>query len=199
MSQNKEELVDNEIIEEIDEIEKEENKSGYSLVATFNKEKYNKLLKLNMEKPEYGIIHRFRDMFKRKRIILHEYYEQEKAVTITQAEGNIRFSLINKRSIDLALRKIKNESTKEKIQYIYLAEIQILIKSLFKEGIDSPIVLSLHDQRFTDPSIGHLGTIEGNLCYTKLLFTCHPRYCVHIKDKNIDETLSLHFKLLRKN
>ena len=54
MSQNKEELVDNEIIEEIDEIEKEENKSGYSLVATFNKEKYNKLLKLNMEKPEYG-------------------------------------------------------------------------------------------------------------------------------------------------
>ena len=199
MSQNKEELVDNEIIEEIDEIEKEENKSGYSLVATFNKEKYNKLLKLNMEKPEYGIIHRFRDMFKRKRIILHEYYEQEKAVTITQAEGNIRFSLINKRSIDLALRKIKNESTKEKIQYIYLAEIQILIKSLFKEGIDSPIVLSLHDQRFTDPSIGHLGTIEGNLCYTKLLFICHPRYCVHIKDKNIDETLSLHFKLLKKN
>ena len=199
MSQNKEELVDNEIIEEIDEIEKEENKSGYSLVATFNKEKYNKLLKLNMEKPEYGIIHRFRDMFKRKRIILHEYYEQEKAVTITQAEWNIRFSLINKRSIDLALRKIKNESTKEKIQYIYLAEIQILIKSLFKEGIDSPIVLSLHDQRFTDPSIGHLGTIEGNLCYTKLLFTCHPRYCVHIKDKNIDETLSLHFKLLKKN
>ena len=145
------------------------------------------------------LIHRFRDMFKRKRIILHEYYEQEKAVTITQAEGNIRFSLINKRSIDLALRKIKNESTKEKIQYIYLAEIQILIKSLFKEGIDSPIVLSLHDQRFTDPSIGHLGTIEGNLCYTKLLFTCHPRYCVHIKDKNIDETLSLHFKLLKKN
>ena len=199
MSQNKDEIIENERIEEIEEIEKEENKSGYSLVATFNNEKYNKLLKINMEKPEYGIIHKLRDMFKRKRIVLHEYYEQEKVVTITQAEGNIRFSLINKRSIDLALRKIKNESTKEKIQYVYLAEIQILIKSLFKEGIDSPIVLSLHDQRFNDPSTGHLGTIEGNLCYTKLLFTCHPRYCVHIKDKNIDETLSLHFKLLKRN
>ena len=199
MNPNREEIMGNENVEEIEEIEKEENKSGYSLVATFNKEKYNKLLKLNMEKPEYGILHRFRDLFKRKRIILHEYYEQEKAVTITQVEGNIRFSLLNKRSIDLALRKIKSESTKEKIQYVYLAKIQILIKSLFKEGIDSPIVISLHDQRFTDPSIGHLGTIEGNLCYTKLLFTCHPRYCVHIKDKNIDETLSLHFKLLKKN
>ena len=88
---------------------------------------------------------------------------------------------------------------KKKIQYVYLAEIQILIKSLFKKGIDSPIVLLLHDQRFTDPNIGYLGTIEGNLCYTKLLFTCHPRYCVHINDKNIDETLSLHFKLLKKN
>ena len=191
--------LDKEGLSEKEEIEKEENKNGYSLVATFNKEKYNKLLKLNMEKPEYGIIHKFRDMFKRNGIILHEYYEQEKAITITQAEGNIRFSLINKRSIELALRKIKSESTKEKIQYAYLAEIQILIKYLFKEGIDSPIVLSLHDQRFIDPSIGHLGTIEGNLCYTKLLFTCHPRYCVHIKDKNIDETLSLHLKLLKKN
>ena len=82
MSQNKEEIIEKEEIQ-IEKLEKEENKSGYSLVATFNKEKYNKLLKLNMEKPEYGIIHRFRDMFKRKRIILHEYYEQEKAVTIT--------------------------------------------------------------------------------------------------------------------
>lgn len=63
MNQNKEEMMEN---EKIEEIEKEENKSGYSLVATFNKEKYKKLLKLNMEKPEYGIIHRFRDMFKRK-------------------------------------------------------------------------------------------------------------------------------------
>ena len=113
MDHNKE-IMENEKIEEIEEIEKEENKSGYSLVVTFNKEKYNKLLKLNMEKPEYVLIHRFRDIFKRKRIILHEYYEQEKAVTITQVEGNIRFSLINKRSIGLALKKIKNESTKEK-------------------------------------------------------------------------------------
>ena len=66
MSQNKEEVIEKEDKEEIEEIEKKENKSGYSLVATFNKEKYKKLLKLNMEKPEYGIIHRFRDMFKRK-------------------------------------------------------------------------------------------------------------------------------------
>ena len=79
-------------------------------------------------------------MFKRKKIVLHEYYEKEKAVTITQAEGNIMFSLINKRTIDLALRKIKNESTREKIQYVYLAEIQILVKSLFQKRIDSSIV-----------------------------------------------------------
>ena len=67
MSQNKEDkIIEVEDKEEIDEIEREENKSGYSLVATFNKEKYNKLLKINMEKPEYGIIHRLRDIFKRK-------------------------------------------------------------------------------------------------------------------------------------
>ena len=69
MNKNKEEIIEKE------EIEIEENKSGHSLVATFNKEKYNKLLKINMEKPEYGIIHRLRDIFKRKRIVLHEYYE----------------------------------------------------------------------------------------------------------------------------
>ena len=161
MNLNKEkESTEIEKIEEIEEIEKEENKIGYGLVVIFNKEKYNKLLKINMEKPEYEIIYKLREMFKRKRIVLHEYYEQEKIVTVIQAERNIRFSLINKRSIDLALRKIKNELTKEKIQYVYLPEIHILVKSLFKEGIDSLILLPLHDQRFNNPNIGHLGHYE---------------------------------------
>ena len=34
------------------------------------------------------------------------------------------------------------------IKYVHVQGIQIVVKACFKEGINSPIILSLHDQRF---------------------------------------------------
>ena len=79
-----------------------------------------------------------------------------------------------------------------------LSGIQILFKSLFKEGIDSLIVISLFDERFFNIKDAHLATIEGNLAYKKLLFTCYPSYSISLKDKNFNDALSLHFELLNK-
>jgi len=72
-----------------------------------------------------------------------------------------------------------------------------MFKSLFREGIDSPLTVSLHDGRIINLEDSHLGTIEGNLVYKKLIFTCYPKYCVSLKDKNFNEVLRLHFKLHR--
>lgn len=47
-----------------------------------------------------------------------------------------------------------------------------MFKSLFREGIDSPLTVSLHDGRIINLKDSHLGTIEGNLAYKKLIFTC---------------------------
>ena len=45
------------------------------------------------------------------------------------------------------LSKIKNDKIREKIKYIYLIRVQIIIKSLFPENLNISIVLSLYDKR----------------------------------------------------
>jgi len=51
-------------------------------------------------------------------------------------------------------------------------------------------------QRFKNVQNSHLGTIQGNLIYSKLNFECHPNYSVALRSKNIEDTLNLQFKLL---
>ena len=43
----------------------------------------------------------------------------------------------------------------------------------------------------------HLGSIQGNLAYTKLMFTCYPKYNINLGDKDFDNSLNLYFKFLR--
>ena len=93
----------------------------------------------------------------------------------------------------ITLCKIK----KEKVKYIYLAGVQIIIKSLFPENLNTPIVLSLHDKRLIQTHESHIGSIQGNLAYTKLMFTCYPKYNINLGDKDFDNSLSLYFKFLR--
>ena len=57
--------------------------------------------------------------------------------------------------------------------------MQILIKSTFQEGINSPIELLLKDERITAFKDKILGVIEGNLAYVKLKFEVHPNIGYH--------------------
>ena len=63
--------------------------------------------------------------------------------------------------------------------------------------LNTPIVLSLHDKRLIQTHESHLGSIQGNLGYTKLMFTCYPKYNINLGDKDFDNSLSLYFKFLR--
>ena len=77
---------------------------------------------------------------------IHEYQKIERSITINKGKGNIKFNLLTKETINETLSKIKNEKIREKIKYIYLARVQIIIKSLLFENLNTPIVLSLHDK-----------------------------------------------------
>uniref|UniRef100_A0A3Q7I3U2 Uncharacterized protein n=1 Tax=Solanum lycopersicum TaxID=4081 RepID=A0A3Q7I3U2_SOLLC len=81
------------------------------------------------------------------------------------------------------------------MNYVHLGGIQILIVSTFKEGINCPIVINLSDERFMNAREGNLGIEEGNIAYTKLLFTYYPRYCISLKDADFNDALSLHFQI----
>ena len=57
--------------------------------------------------------------------------------------------------------------------------------------------MSLHDKILIKTHESHLGSIQGNLAYTKVMFTCYPKYNINLGDKDFDDSLSLYFKLLR--
>ena len=107
-----------------------------------------------------------------KKYTIHEYQKIESSITINKIKGNIKLNLLTKDTINETLSKIKNEKVREKIKYVYLAGVQIIIKSLFIENLNTPIVLSLHDKRLIQTHEIHFGSVQGNLAYTKLMFTC---------------------------
>jgi len=72
-----------------------------------------------------------------------------------------------------------------------------LIKTLFKRGIDTPLIIGLYDKRIRNPQEAELGFIEGNLYYKTIMFNCYPRYSISLKDEKLDDSLTLYFKLLR--
>ncbi|KAG5575511.1 hypothetical protein H5410_055645 [Solanum commersonii] len=180
-------------------LETEEDHRGYALKATFDGETFRKIqgLKLNL-KTEDNLLSRMQRMFARDKISYHEYQEIEKVIEITQTTGKHKLNLLTKPMIDQILRKIP-EKKRKKMNYVHLGGIQILVKSTFKEGINCPIVINLSDERFINAREGNLGIVEGNLAYTKLLFTYYPKYCISLKDADFNDALSLHFQIKRKD
>ncbi|PHT82037.1 hypothetical protein T459_15052 [Capsicum annuum] len=178
-------------------IESEEDQRGYALKATFDGELLRKIqgLKFNL-RTEDSIFSILQRTFLRNKISYHEYQEVEKVIEVTQTTGRHKLNLLTKPMIDQILRKF-SERNRKKINYVYLGGIQNMVKSTFKEGIDCPIVINLSDKRFLNTREGNLGIAEGNLAYTKLLFTYYPRYCISLKDANFNEALSLHFQVKR--
>ena len=75
--------------------------------------------------------------------------------------------------------------------------MQIIIKALFPKNLNTLIILSLHDKRLIQTHESHLGSIQGNLAYKKLMFTCYLKYNINLGDKDFDNSLSLYFKFLR--
>ncbi|KAG5587599.1 hypothetical protein H5410_048033 [Solanum commersonii] len=180
-------------------LETEEDHRGYALKATFDGETFRKIqnLKLNL-KTEDNLLSRMQRMFARNKISYHEYQEIEKVIEITQTTGKHKLNTLTKPMIDQILRKIP-EKKRKKMNYVHLGGIQILVKSTFKEGINCPIVINLSDERFINAREGNLGIVEGNLAYTKLLFTYYPKYCISLKDADFNDALSLHFQIKRKD
>ncbi|KAG5592053.1 hypothetical protein H5410_042567 [Solanum commersonii] len=177
----------------------EEDHRGYALKATFDGETFRKIqrLKLNL-KTEDNLLSRMQIMFARDKISYHEYQEIEKVIEITQTTGKHKLNLLTKPMIDQILRRIL-EKKRKKMNYVHLGGIQILVKSTFKEGINCPIVINLFDERFINAREGNLGIVEGNLAYTKLLFTYYPKYCISLKDIDFNDALSLYFQIKRKD
>ena len=188
-----------EISKEEEFIEQEKAINGYALRASFDSTKYEKIrnLELNLKGPNHGILAQIGNFFRRNKIVHHEYMELEHVIPIQETSENRKLNLLTKKTVTDLLNKLPKDK-RDKMQYVYLAGIQILCKSTFQEGIDCPIIINLSDERFTNASDENLGIVKGNLAYKKLLFTYFPKYCISLKDKDFNNALSLHFQILKK-
>lgn len=115
---------------------------------------------------------------------------QERTLDIDMTSNKVMIPLLSKKDIQNKLTRVKPE-IRNTLGWIHIGAIQIIIKSTFKEGIDSPIELAIMDNRIRQREEACLGILKGNLQYGKLKFNIHPRISYHIQDKDFDKTLSL--------
>lgn len=129
-------------------------------------------------------------MVKRKNIIYFSATVREEPIDIWYARGNTNIPLLLKSDIEEKINKIR-PNDRHKIGYIHIGGIQIVIKSHFREGIDSSVNLAVLDNRIKDRKHALLGVIQGNLNYKKLIFKIYLKYSINLRDSNINKTLTL--------
>ena len=129
-------------------------------------------------------------MIKRKNVMYFSATVWEEHIEIRYAKGNTNIPLLLKTDIEDKISKIKS-SNRPKIGYDHIGGIQFMIKAHFREGIDSPIILAVLDNRIQDRKHAVPRIIQGNLSYKKLIFKIYPKYSISLRDRNINKTLTL--------
>lgn len=114
----------------------------------------------------------------------------EKALEVGLTSNKVIIPLLTKKDIQNKLQKIKPE-IRHTLGWIHIGAIQIIIKSTFKEGLDTPIELAIMDNRIVNREEACLGILKGNLQYGKLKFNIYPRISYNVLDRDFDKTLSL--------
>ena len=79
-------------------------------------------------------------------------------------------------------------------KYIHIGLVQVGIKPLTKEGLNTSIICVLRDARFLNFQDSLLSSIESSLCQGPISFEYHPDFSVSLSDKNILKTLVLQVK-----
>jgi len=89
-----------------------------------------------------------------------------------------------------SLKKLKEKG----FNYIHIGLIQVGIKPLTKEGLDTSILAVLRDGRFISFDDSLLSSIESSLCKGPISFNCYPNITISLKDKNILKSMILQIK-----
>ncbi|KAH9679745.1 hypothetical protein KPL71_026254 [Citrus sinensis] len=97
-------------------------------------------------------------------------------------------------TINLFSKKSLNKLKEKNFNYIHIGLIQIGIKPLTKEGLDTSILAVLRDGRFISFDDSLLSSIESSLCKGPISFDCYPNITLSLKDKNILKSMILQIK-----
>jgi hypothetical protein len=94
-----------------------------------------------------------------------------------------------------SLQKHQDQNSK----YIHVGFIQVGIKPLTKEGLNTFILVVLKDARFQNFQDSLFSSIESSLCTGPIFFYCYPNLTIPLKDRNILQSMILQIKTYNYN
>ncbi|UTQ50639.1 MAG: movement protein [Plant associated caulimovirus 1] len=139
---------------------------------------------------------KFLDLFSRENIIEFGLMTGEIPIPIEKSTGSVYLPIIEKRQITDKISKLKH---RELIKYISCSTVQVLFKSTFEEGINTPIEIELCDDRLIQTDEALISRLKGNLKYKKVKFNVNLQQEICLKDADLSRALILKYKLLRTN
>ena len=137
---------------------------------------------------------KLKEFLSRKNILKFGIMVGEEAIPIETTNGKIVISTIDKQQIDKRLGKF-SENERKKIGYIHISTIQILIKSTFMKGIDSPLEIALEDSRIRNKKQAVIAKGNCNLKYGKIKFDINLQMGLSLKDIDLNKSIVFHYKL----
>ena len=84
-------------------------------------------------------------------------------------------------------------------KYIHVGLIQVGIKPLTKEGLNTFILVVLKDARFQNFQDSLFSSIESSLYTGPIFFYCYPNLTIPLKDRNILQSMILQIKTYNYN
>jgi hypothetical protein len=104
----------------------------------------------------------------------------ERTFTLKQSFETIQ--LLGRQEID---KNINN------FAFIHIGLVQVAVKPLTRQGLNTSVFLGLRDGRFTVYQDALLGMVESSLYNGPIYFDCYPNFAVSLKDKTVSKTLEL--------
>ncbi|CAN6876867.1 unnamed protein product [Brassica oleracea var. botrytis] len=143
-------------------------------------------------------IHRNRlsEILKRKNVLYFGKFIREFPLPIESTRGEFTLPIISSEAINDKISKMK-PSHQEKISYIHIGTIQIIVRSTFKKNIDSPIRLVVTDNRIQDENDRIIGIVDSNLKHSVVKFNVVCQYGIPLATKNLNNSIGIIYNFQR--
>ncbi|WZZ48797.1 hypothetical protein YC2023_048904 [Brassica napus] len=115
---------------------------------------------------------------------------------IESTRGEFTLPIISSEAINDKISKMKS-SHQEKISYIHIGTIQIIVRSTFKKNIDSPIRLVVTDNRIQDENDRIIRIVDSNLKHSVVKFNVVCQYGIPLATKNLNNSIGIIYNFQR--
>uniref|UniRef100_A0A151UGG0 Movement protein n=1 Tax=Cajanus cajan TaxID=3821 RepID=A0A151UGG0_CAJCA len=116
-------------------------------------------------------------------------------VKIEEVNGSVALSTVDRQQIQKRIKTFP-EKDQKKVKYVHISTCQILIKSTFIQGIDSPLTLILRDNRFMDREKSIIAQGNGNLRMGKIKFDVNLQIGLSLQDALLDRSIIIEYRFL---